>query len=203
MSRKSRQLHQKKITVIYCEGESEKAYFEMLSAKYSSGTNVHAEKVRIETITQSRGVDLIEKAARKRARLPRNKQVDQAYVVFDRDSLTRVDLEQCGKRARENDLRIIFSSINFEVWILLHFEAVSRAYTATQLNLKLSGEKYFNQDYAKFKGRRYDQYLFDRINLAVANGCQLTNPKENSWLISNPYTNVHQALTDIYGVTQF
>ncbi|WP_125582175.1 RloB family protein [Levilactobacillus cerevisiae] len=203
MSRKSRQLNQKKVTVIYCEGESEKAYFEMLSAKYRSGANVHTEKVQIETIAQSRGADLIEKAARKMARLPRNKQVDQAYVVFDRDNLTQSDLEHCGRVAREHQIKIIFSSINFEVWILMHFETVSKAYTGSQLNQRLSGSQYFNQDYSKFKGRRYDHFLFDRVNFAVVHGQILTNRQDNFWLKSDPYTNVHEVLTDIYGVTQF
>lgn len=45
----------------------------------------------------------------------------------------------------------MFSAIDFEIWILLHFEPVNRSYSRKELVKRLSGEKYFNQEYKKGK----------------------------------------------------
>lgn len=202
MARKSKKLAEKKIVTIYCEGQSEAAYFKMLSRKYGQ-INVQSKQIRIEHIQRDRGVKMLEKIAREVHRLPRNKKAEQVYACFDRDNLARAELERCGKYAREHHIRLIFSSINFEIWILMHFEPVGRAYTAQQLNQKLSGTAYFQQDYAHFKGADYDHFLLYRVKTAVMNARTLLLQRGDDWLTNDPYTNVHQWLGPIYGVSQY
>ncbi|WP_087051837.1 RloB family protein, partial [Levilactobacillus brevis] len=188
MSRKSKNLIQKKIIAIYCEGESEKAYFEMLSTKYNSKANVHTEKIKIEACSGAKGTVLVDEAISKINNIPKKEKVDQAYIVFDRDDLSNDELQNCSSKAKENNIKVIFSSISFEVWILLHFERWTRAFTAQQLNTKLSGENYFNQNYEDFKGKRYDGFLYVRVKQAVANAKYLSQQNNDDFLNSDPYT---------------
>ena len=71
MPRKSRKIPYKKIIAIYCEGDSEKAYFEMLKRKYrAANVHVHSHKLVITSVGLS-GMSLLKKAAQKVKRLKR------------------------------------------------------------------------------------------------------------------------------------
>lgn len=107
------------------------------------------------------------------------------------------EVARCVKYANMRGYNILFSSISFEIWILLHFEEVGRQYTNEQLTKKLSGEKYFGTNYAKFKGNSYDKFLYDKVTDAKKNGDKLL--KCNANLISdNPYTNISSEIGNIF-----
>lgn len=125
MARKSRQIPYKKIIAIYCEGDSEKAYFEMLRRKYnSSNVHVHSPKLAITSVGLS-GMSLLKKANQKMQRLKSNEHAEMIYVVFDRDSLKQDEIASCQKFALQHNMSIIFSNVNLEIWILMHFQPVN------------------------------------------------------------------------------
>lgn len=188
MGRKSKKIKQKPIIGIFCEGKSEKQYLTMLKQKYRS-TNV---KIEIVDAGLS-GKKLVEKAIKSR----KHKKFDAVYVVFDRDDHKKEELRACSKLAKTNNVNIIFSSIDFEIWILMHFEPVMKSYQRDHLFDKLSGSKYFNQDYRNFKGSSYKQYLFDNVDKAMHNADELY--AQNSNMISdNPYTNFHNGIRQLF-----
>lgn len=200
MGRKRGKKKTKPIVGIYCEGKSEEQYFKMLSQKYGAGNirtgQLHSKlKTKIKSLDES-GEKLITAAKRK----GEDDKVDKIYVVFDRDDKTSKDIQHCKKIADRDDITILFSSIDFEIWILMHFEQVTRLYTRKQLTNKLSTKKYFNQDYEKFKGSSYRPYLFDRIQIAEGNALRLekiNNDMEND----DPFTNIHKYLREIFNVS--
>lgn len=201
MPRRSQSIPTNKIIRIFCEGPSEKQYFDMLIGKYNK-VNVTAERISISVHGGKKGRALLKKA---HATLiaQKNKKVDAAYVIFDRDDLKKEQLEECNTYARENGIQIMFSSICLEVWILMHFQKVNRVYSAKELNRVLSGEKYFNTDYSKFKGKPYDEFLYDKINLAKRNGDEMLKNKPGLWYQYDPYTNISKYLHDIFPVDTF
>lgn len=157
MSRSRRKLKTNKQISIYCEGESERQYLTMLKQKYRTAN------VKIKVIAADlSGKKLIEKAIKSNNYQPS----DEVYVVFDRDEHSKDELRLCQQIAKKNRIQIIFSSIDFEIWILMHFEPVFRSYTRNELVTKLSGKEYFNQNYKNFKGNSYRQYLFDKVKLS-------------------------------------
>src|SRR5699024_2749024 len=114
------------------------------------------------------------------------------YVVFDCDNLTKNDIQQSMSMAKKKNIQIIFSNINFEIWILMHFEPVSRIFTKKELNRKLADNKHFNlgkNTYDHFKGSEYGPFLEDKVKIAVANGKSLYR-SNNDMVNSQPYTNV-------------
>lgn len=121
------------------------------------------------------------------------------YVVFDRDEKSVEDIQQCRKLAKRYGITILFSSISFEIWVLMHFEPVMRSYTRKQLVNKLSTKKYFNQDYDKFKGSSYRPYLYDKIQQAEENAKKLEKIHKNMDK-DDPFTNIHQHLKEIFNV---
>lgn len=200
MVRHSKKLPTKEIILIYCEGRSEEAYFKMLNRKYH-GANVKTEKIDITSLGRT-GMTLLKSAVAKRSNLPRNKKFDRCYVILDRDAMNDSDVHQCYQYAKANNITIILSSTNFEVWVLLHFEYFSRDYSTKELVQRLSGEKYFNQSYSRFKGQRYDKYPFDMVESAISNGSKLYQ-EHNDCVHSKPFTNVFRYIPEIYDVEQF
>lgn len=194
MGRKSKRIKSNPSIGIFCEGESEKRYFTMLKQKYRS-TNI---QIKIFAADLS-GKRLVEKAI---STNNYKKQFDQIYVVFDRDEHSRQELYECKKLAKKNKINIIFSSIDFEIWILMHFEPVFRSYTREELVKRLSGKDYFNQDYRRFKGNSYRNYIFDNVQDAVDNANSLYD-KKSDWINDDPFTNVQIYLPKIFNRDNF
>ena len=86
----------------------------------------------------------------------------------------------------------------------MHFEPVTAAYTRKQLFAKLSGEKYFNEEYARNKGQKINIHR-DRISTAVKNANRISSPSDESTKIikKDPYTNVNLYLKDIFQTEQY
>lgn len=188
----------KKIIAIFCEGESEVNYFKMLQRKYKAGNvSAHNIGVTIKSLPGKKGNDLI--AAVKR-QLSNGKKInaERVYLVFDRDNLSNSEIEKCQSEAKRNKFEIIFSSINFEIWILLHFEPFTRSYTKKDLYAVLSDGNHFNQDYRDFKGDDYDEYLFDGVATAVKNAQKLALD-DSHMATSDPFTNVQRHIKPIFG----
>lgn len=201
MSRKSRNIPTHPLIRIFCEGLSEKQYFEMLIEKYNR-KNVKAERVNITVLGGLKGMALLRKAQATLQMKGKNK-IDAVYVIFDRDDLRTEQLQACDKYAKEHGIRIMFSSICFEIWILMHYQKINHVFSAKELNQVLSGESFFNLDYAKFKGKPYDDFLFDRVNTAKKNGDELLKAKAGKWYQYDSYTNISECLNEIFAVDTF
>lgn len=193
MGRKSRRLKFNSTIGIFCEGESEKQYFTMLKQKYRTA-NV---QIKILAADLS-GKSLVNKAIQ----TSRYNKWQVCYVVFDRDEHSKDELKACSVLAKKYNIKIIFSSIDFEIWILMHFERVARAYTRKELVTKLSGKKYFDQDYSRFKGNSYRQYLFDSVQTAIDNAKWLYKD-HHDWINDDPFTNIHIYLRKIFRTESF
>lgn len=195
MARKRKKRKQNPIIGIFCEGESEKQYFTMLMQKYRR-RNV---KIKIVAADLS-GKSLIDKTIGKIKQ--EAKDFDQVYVVFDRDEHKKQELLECERLAKKNGIKIMFSPIDFEIWILLHFEEVLRSYNRKELVKKLSQEGYFNCDYNDFKGKSYSEYIEDKVQDAVDNATKLYK-KKNNWIEDDPFTNIQIYLPEIFDRNDF
>lgn len=171
-----------------CEGESEEAYLNMLKQKY------RLPNVKIKVVAADlSGESLIKKAIE----TMNYHHVKRGYVIFDRDEHKFPELQRCKKLADNNNISIIFSSVDFEIWILMHFEPVTRSYTRKELEKKLSGKNYFNTNYKTFKGNSYQKFLFDKVQYAVDNATKLYKTKDN-WITDDPFTNIHLYIDEIF-----
>jgi len=198
MSRKSKLKPIKHVIIIYCEGFSEVEYFEMLRRKYHrGGVTVQAVGIDITAVKSMKGPKLIQTIIKK-INMIRHKQVDGVYAVFDRDDLTDVEVREAFKLAERSNIKVIFSSTNFEIWILCHFKFFSRAYTKNELNRILSGKQYFDTDYARFKGAPYDSLLYDKVSTALTNARRLAKQKHDP-VTDQPFINIQDYLVEIYG----
>lgn len=110
--------------VIFCEGrKSEPNYFNGLKQTL----RVHKNRLIVEIVDceYTSCVELVNEANKKK-RTKRYVKEDEFWVVVDKDGYTQH--AKCFDIARGKGVKIAFSAIAFEFWILLHFEYTSRVF---------------------------------------------------------------------------
>lgn len=178
------------ITLIVCEGETERAYFEAVRLHY--GLRL-AEVVVAENTYGSAPISVVECAEQK------SKEVggyDFIFCVFDRDthesfSRAREKIKTLAGRSKKPlPIQEIVSIPCFEVWVLLHFERSDAAHANCAAVIERIRNSYL-PGYAKAESRTANQ-LMARIDEAIGSATWLEERAEtNGW---NPYTSAHRLM---------
>ena len=124
---------------------------------------------------------------------------DEVWAVFDKNGYTKHQeaFDEADEQINGKKVRIVFSSISFEHWILLHFEKNDLAFlkSANIIDNKFANNEMYYPDYNK----RSDIDIYPRIKeyteTAIENAAWLRF-KQNNLLATypiheiNPYTDV-------------
>ncbi|TYW05592.1 RloB domain-containing protein [Listeria monocytogenes] len=178
---------------VVCEGETEKNYLKHLRQKYSR------RNVEVKTVTGSgQAYELVEytiKTINNRGKAFK-KSIKKTYVVFDKDEIEATKIQKAFKLASKNDINICFSNINFDLWLLLHFQELQkeRVIEVKKLNDNLA-EVLNIANWCEHKASpKICEKLTDKIQQAFNNWEKIKeNNKEN-----NPYTDVPKMLQEIF-----
>ncbi|OEC02797.1 abortive phage resistance protein [Lysinibacillus sphaericus] len=180
----------RKTILIYCEGETERIYFEQLRIlKRSKMVSVKIKNVKRSAI----------KLAQHAFRDSSYQYFDEVWVVFDKDDLTEKQLEEVNVFCEEKDIHIAYTNEAFELWLLLHFEVVdvSEKYPRAVLNNKME-EHLGVTHYFRHKA---DESIIAPIALrhevAIRN-CSKMMSFRNTESRENPYCNIHDMIQYIF-----
>lgn len=185
MTRKKKNLPVKKKKVIYCEGDSERAYFKMLKRKYHGG-----KLIKIKCIGEG-AIGCIRYAVN-----DTENGISKKYVVCDADDYTNQQIDSIIRTCKRHKIKILFSNVCFEVWILSHYEQLSSDVNFKREELYYRLENHMGvEDYVEFKGGKYDDYLYDKVQTAVRNVELLrTKIAKDNPQYNNPYTSISEDL---------
>ena len=205
----------KKSLFILTEGETEEAYFTRLGEilgdddewKYS--VTVDVREIRDGSKTDP--VHIVKEAKESK------KTYDEVWVVFDKDRERDDENFKAIDLAKKWKIEVLFSSISFEEWVLLHFERSTKAFERSDCesrgetcicNGTICTKTYIKQNYysayekgKKVKAKLYDD-LRDKQNIALENAAWLRlqhSPITNYYLL-NPYTNVDIFVAQLLGL---
>ena len=179
--------------LILCEGKkTEPYYFNGLKSDVRNRSKLSALRVEIYDSGKNTAKELVLEAEElKKIAESENNPYDDVWVVFDKDGYTKHP--ESFNLAEGKNINIIFSSISFEYWFLLHFEFTSRAYEKSDDLIK-----YLSSKYIKNYEKNDDNYNKLKTNTAVA----IQNAKKirKHWKVDiangekiynlNPYTDV-------------
>jgi hypothetical protein len=191
--RKSRNIPIKSKLYILAEGETEVEYFEQLCRFESIKRNFAGIEIDIYQPHNHSPLGIVQEAKRrlhsqsKHTTLPS----DTAWCIFDKDG--HANIAQAFDEAHKHNIRLAFSSICFEFWIVLHFEFTTRPF------LNCDEATYFitkSNHLPRYKKADKNQIaeLLNHIKTACTHAWQLeehqgvetTKPYERA-----VYTNVH------------
>ncbi len=124
---------------------------------------------------------------------------DKIWVVYDKDGYTKHP--ETFSNAKDAGIKIAFSAISFETWILMHYEYTAKAFDRSEDIIKyLSGKNYL--DYKKGDKTIYEQTK-SLIETAITNSNRLrksqieSNPRNFKIYNLNPYTDIDLVIIDI------
>lgn len=183
----------RKRLVIHCEGEqTEYNYFK----KLIQSLNLRGRPISIKVVHTEKNTarELVEEAVKARE-IPK----DAAWVVFDKNGYTMH--AEAFNKAKSKNIKIAFSSISFEFWVLIHFKYTTRAFHKASALIKYL-EKSFGYN-------KSDKDIFkklqDKTEIAAKHARNVrtyqleTNPDTKVYE-SNPYTNVDELIESIHKI---
>ena len=199
---KSRQLKQS--IYIVCEGtNTEPNYFEAIREqpdvfeKYaikvypSEEDQIKASKKEGESI-KTDAVNLV-----KRAKEKINNNYNEVWAVFDKDGYTKH--EKAFSDAQKHGIKLAFSSIAFEHWILLHYEQNRTAFPKSQNVIDYLEQAGYFPGYSKKANILIYDTLKDLTKTAIENAAWLRMEMgknlaacDNKIYELNPYTTVDE-----------
>lgn len=178
---------------IVCEGEkTEYNYFK----NFIDDCGIQTKLVEVEVLQTKINTpkELIKFIKKKRVT-----KSDELWTVFDHDG--HPNLGDAFNNAQNNKIRIAFSNIAFEYWILLHFEETNRAFAKSQDIISYLNKRKHFPGYNKG-----DESLYERIKDITTTAeirakrnreaMEKANPGARIFEI-NPYTNVDELLESI------
>ncbi len=120
---------------------------------------------------------------------------DQVWCVFDCDDTPAADFNRALQLAGSNRIEVAYSNQAFELWYLLHFQAVSGALHRAQYIQRL--EKHLGHGYQKNSPRLYNE-LLGLQSQAIERARQLLesyNPSDP--FHDDPSTTVHRLVEQL------
>ncbi len=188
---------QKKIFIV-CEGKKGKSEYAYLNS-FINNCIIQGNLVKIilEDVDKNTGKELVKYINKIREKDGISS--DTAWVVYDKDGYTKHS--ETFNLAKKLNVNIAFSSISFEMWILLHFEYTSRSFKKSEevINYLIS-KKYIiyskNQEdvYNKIKNNLPDAIL----NARKLKKHHMNSAPQNSKIYNlNPYSNLDELIDQI------
>ncbi|GAA4464961.1 hypothetical protein GCM10023189_44930 [Nibrella saemangeumensis] len=189
---------------IACEGKNtEPIYFERISEEIEEMGQlvVTIYPDRNEDNPKSDALGLIKEAQ------SRIDDYDEVWVVFDKDGYTKHKeaFELADQLINNKKIKVAFSSIAFEQWVLLHFEKCSTPFPKSENVIKKLQEEKYYPDYSK--KANFDIYptLRDKTKIAIENAAWLRYTIK-SQLVNTPifelssYTDIDFLVKKLFGI---
>jgi hypothetical protein len=181
MGRKSRQIHLPKRILILCEGESEKIYLNGLKKDIFSNFNLQNIEILMYQPNDFSPLGIVKEAKKKIIEAKKDKYpFFSVWVVFDKDDHKKIEEAFDLAYNSSDSIRIAFSNICFEYWILLHFDKKNRYFKNSSEIISFIEHSYkFNYT----KTMNIYESLKDKIEIALNNSEWLH--KQNKFQIDN------------------
>lgn len=176
---------------LYTEGETEKIYFDALRSivGIKGGISYSAKQVN------KQGLNLFYYVKRCYTRHNFETSPVKIVLVIDKDNTSSEELTTLKSLCEENNYELVFCNKCFELWLLLHYERVTRTLDAKQLIDQL--EHHLSKEYIKT-----DEKTITVISKSYAQA--LLNSDHMASIVNNfdinPYTNVNRFLRTFFDI---
>ncbi len=189
---KKKRVEKKSVLIALEDTKSSKYYFEeLLKDKGLKGRVVFAEHIGTNP---KKVLKAIEKYKDK------NKidNFEKEWIVIDKDSYSKNEINSVFQSAYSKGICVAFSNESYELWVLLHFEKLTKWTSRKELNSKLKKifEDRFHIEYTK-SSRDIYRYIISFQKEAIKNAKSLVemhkqNSKLKEYCECNPLTTIFE-----------
>ncbi|MCH7575266.1 MAG: RloB domain-containing protein [Candidatus Marinimicrobia bacterium] len=126
--------------LIVCEGtKTEPNYFEGYKSVLPQDIALVIEGTGTNTLALVQATIDYRDEINKRAQTDLNtREIDEAWVVFDKDDFPDSDFNNAINKSKSNDIKCAYSNEAFELWYILHFEYLNTGMNRSAYSKKLS-----------------------------------------------------------------
>lgn len=180
----------RKTILIYCEGETERIYFEQMKMLKRS----KMVSVKIKNVKRS-AIKLASHAYRDASYQP----FDEIWIVFDKDDLTDWQLDEVNEFCARHNIHIAYTNEAFELWLLMHFEEIDerQVYPRALLNEKMEQHLQVTRYFRNKGNAEVIAPIALRHEIALMN-CIAMMDRGNTESRDNPYCNLHEMLHKVF-----
>lgn len=148
--------------LIFVEGQTEQAYFNCLRQ------NFELKSATVVQLLKGSG-DWIDKVSRDIKLNPKFKGYDaeNVFVIFDKNSDDESQILSMFRKAKTKKYKVGFSNNSFELWLLAHFETISRS-LSTQDILEKNLTAHLGNEYKKGNSKQIESFIGNLDN-AISN----------------------------------
>ncbi len=185
--------------VLFCEGITEKYYFDYFADIINNGGNKY-NNVVVETETAGGNAQRVLDFAEEFLKEEANNRIYSSYgkyLIFDCDAPKDISAVISSASGCSKDYNLLVSNHFFETWLLMHFEDVDTKLTKRETYQRLSSHLASKYKKGK-KGRTREIIQNGDVEKAIDNAKKLAKHfEDNSMTIydsieeMNPYTNIH------------
>ncbi len=185
-TRKRRTMKTYKTFLIFCEGKTEKDYFDSIPKR---GKNITVKGIGKGTS------ELFKKAKNLSKEFERKNDItfDEKWLVFDKDDFD--DFDDAINDAQKEGFEVAYSNPCFEIWFLLHFQYIDSSLNSNAICdkvCKLIGNPCQRCEDIKSRINMYEILSEDQLSEAIKHAEKLLSKFANvSPSKSNPSTRVH------------
>jgi hypothetical protein len=195
---KSKQKTLKPRLHIFCEGEkTEPNYLKGYIERMFPGTKLSP----VRKTPKNTPVQLVEEAIEEKNKNPSG---DHFWVVYDREAKNKYSDSlhaEARTKAKKHGIKIAFSNVCFEIWVLLHFQTSAAVYTNYADLYRRSKLKTHMKNYDKGTKRLFseNEITYARENAKALNKktIESADPRWKAPHQWNPYTDVYKLLDAI------
>jgi len=164
MSRKTKEINLPKRILILCEGESEQIYLKgVKKTYYNRNSSIEVELYQPNDFSP---LGLTYEAKKKIKEAKKEYPYFSVWIVFDKDDHKNIDQAFNAAIQNKPEIKIAFSNICFEYWVLMHFEQ-KKSYFPSSAHLIKYLEKTHSFEYSKTMN--IYEALKDRTEFALKN----------------------------------
>jgi len=154
--------------MIFCEGQTEVGYFSSFKKRAKSLNGGNALAIVKEAVVQKNAA---------------TKQIDQYWVVFDKDATSDADFNAAILLAEQNNMNAAWSNQAFELWFILHYCQYTQA--TNRNNYEAILRKYIPTYNAGAKSEIQGRQLFATTNQLRQNAIDNATAGFNSFAALN------------------
>ncbi len=195
--RKRRKL--KPYLLIVCEGETEEYYFKSIKEQLDS--NEYAFDVVVAESEKNTAVELVKEA---QSYITKDDKDAQFWAVFDKNGYTKHEQAFQLAEKRGKNVKIAFSSIAFEHWVLLHYEQNKTPFPKSEDVIEHLEKSGYYPGYMKREQKAVLIYpdLRDKTETAIENAAWLRYETRSDLALQNgkiyqvnPYTDIDRLIS--------
>ncbi|TKI46916.1 RloB family protein [Bacillus mycoides] len=173
----------KKTIYIFCEGtETEVHYLNAIKQQMRAAT----VKVKVSGVGRS-SEELLKYAINCTKRI---NDIQGTWIVYDKDAISAKDILTTESRAKKENINVAFTNCSFEVWLLLHYEALNTHSICDKKVVYRKLENHLSID--NYEAHKSDTIMLggiaQRYRIAIENNKKLLELNSNR--LTPPYSNV-------------